>query len=652
MLEPSRDFLQIPPHLMSADTILEWPIFQEKYPREALIGGLFQPRENTEPSAGESSNVAPVDDFIRFRGLLALDDERIPSIIDRFLQNIHTKNPILDVESLVKHGRKCAEHGVGWDGLSCLVLLACALGSIARPFDTAIAQQTALPQANLEKESPSVRSLDIHAQELHQGESYFALACRRLGLLKPTMIGAQCHFFAGVFLTYTLRPVLAWQYFFHASTLLQLHLKTTYGIGEGHTGLLKEPSGILSAEHRKIKRLEQSLYWSCFKSECEFRVELPFPQSELSLGDYPNLFPSPPSPEATNEGEATTSLPVFADSSGHSDRVLAPLDTFNSYSDTPDSHGPKQQAKHLYNEEESWYYYLTEIALRRIGNRIINSFFCRDRSTWIKIKPFIRIAQEFEVQVSSWSAHLPPAMQHFETTSVIRAPHLNSQSGNKGNHVSRELSWAVDNRLLEMQTWLYQPFLYYVVHVGVSLLPPELNHRSYYQQTATDQYVPNGQYDSFPNSFPSTESPRTNSDNIGFPSTQPSVGSASSIDKEDLAFLRSMVVSGIECNLKTLDVRSVGHRHHGLWFDLRSIMCASLTLLAVVKSGNAAWIPGGAEVLWGPKPVDMHTRDLPVPIAGKFAKVLEQFEFWASEAPDMSRYRKVLEEIIRDVRGM
>lgn len=444
-----------------------------------------------------------------------------------------------------------------------------------------------------------------------------------------------------VYLMYTLRPVLAWQYFSHASTLLKLHLKTTYGIGKGQMESPKDLSGSLSAEDRKVKRLEQSLYWSCFKSECEFRVELPFPQSELSLGDYPNLFPSPPSPEAANEGEIATSHPMPRTS-----------DTFNSYLNAVDDHASKKHAKHLYNEEESWYYYLTEIALRRIGNRIINSFFCQDRSTWLNVKPFLRIAQEFEVQVSSWSAHLPPAMQHFETTSVIRAPHLNSQSGSKGKHVSRELSWAVDNRLLEMQTWLYQPFLYYLVHVGVSLPPPTSGHSSYYQQAATDQYVRNGQFDSLPNIFPLAECQRTNPNSFGFTNMQPGVGSSSPMDKEDLALLRSMVVSGIECNLKTLDVRSVGHRHHGLWFDLRSIMCASLTLLAVVRSGNGAWIPGGAEVLWGPKSVDMRAGNFPVPIVGKFAKVLEQFEFWAAEAPDILQYRRVLEEIVRDVRGM
>lgn len=451
---------------------------------------------------------------------------------------------------------------------------------------------------------------------------------------------------------YTLRPILSWQYFFHASTLLQLHLKTTYGIGESHLESPAVSGRSLSAADRKIKRLEQSLYWSCFKSECEFRVELPFPQSELSMGDYPNLFPSPPSPAPADNCSPSASDPLHGSSVGNEEMALDSVALlYTSPNTTSEDHELRKHAKHLYNEEESWYYYLTEIALRRIGNRIINSFFCQDRSFWLNIKPFLRIAQEFEVQVSSWSANLPPAMQHLETTSVIRAPHLNSRRGCTGNHVSRELSWAIDNRLLEMQTWLYQPFLYYLVHVGVSPPPPTPGSHPYYKPAVTDQYVRNGHFDILLNPYPSTASPVADSPCSSFANMRPGVGETTPMDSEDLILLRSMVVSGIECNMKTLDVRSLGHRHHGLWFDLRSIMCASLTLLAVVKSGNAAWIPGGAEVLWGPNSGATYSKDLPMPIGGKIAKVLKQFSFWAAEAPDMLRYKVILEEVVRDVRG-
>ncbi|KAI6781310.1 fungal transcriptional regulatory protein [Emericellopsis cladophorae] len=474
--EPSRDFLRIPPHCASADSILQWPVFNGAYPPNALISELFTQNQNgdliTPPTA-----------------LVPFDEEQIPLLIDRFLVNVYTKNPILDVEDLLKSARRCAENGVGWDGASCLVLMACALGAVTRPFGTTVQAES---------------SAKLYAKELQQGDSYFTLACRRLGSLRYSILGAQCYFFAGVYLMYTLRVLHSYHYFLQASTYTQFCLRTSHGLSDTFAEVITSTDG---------RRIEQSLYWSCFKSECEFRVELPLPQSDISLGEYPQLFPSPPAGSI--------------------------------------------------NEEESWYYYLTEIALRRIGNRIINTFF--DRRSWHDIRPLLGIAREFERQVSSWEANLPPAMQQYETNSMIRAPY------EAGGHVSRELSWAIDNRLLEMQTWLYQPFLWYLIHVGVER----------------------------------------------------------GVDKD----LDSLIQSGIDCSLKTIDVRARGHRHHGLWYDLRSIMSASLTLVVIIKTGNTSWIQGGLEA-----------------VQPRIHHVVQQFKFWQAEAPDLHRYITTLKELSHHVR--
>lgn len=195
LLEPSKDFLQIPPHRTSSDTVLTWGVFEHKYPANALIGVLFEPDHNDTP---ELSTTSSRDVFNAPAGFKPPDDEKIPLLVDNFLQNVHTKNPILDVESLVKSSRRCAEHGVGWDAWSCLVLLACALGSVAKPFDTAAPSSLDLRPESLDLvNAPPPSSARFFAKELQQAESCFVLACRRIGSLKPTMIGAQCHFFAG-----------------------------------------------------------------------------------------------------------------------------------------------------------------------------------------------------------------------------------------------------------------------------------------------------------------------------------------------------------------------------------------------------------------------------------------------------------------------
>ena len=198
LVEPSRDFLQIPPHKTSSDTVLTWEIFEGRYPPNALIGVLFEPDHIgfADTPATPTSPVA--DAFVPTTGLTPPDDERIPGLVDSFLQNVHTKNPILHVEPLVKHARQCAQNGVGWDAWSCLVLITCALGSVAKPFDNAAPLPPVVRRESLElANAPPPSSARLFAKELHQAESCFVLACRRLGSLKHTMLGAQCHFFAG-----------------------------------------------------------------------------------------------------------------------------------------------------------------------------------------------------------------------------------------------------------------------------------------------------------------------------------------------------------------------------------------------------------------------------------------------------------------------
>lgn len=402
---------------------------------------------------------------------------------------------------------------------------------------------------------------------------------------------------------YTLRPMLSWQHFHQASITYQLYLKTNGRLLDNmqvleHGHHLLQPG---RKESRKRARLEQRLYWSCFKSEAEFRVELPLPQSEIADYDFPNLFPSPPSPPSGQLHEDMESTP---------NTTTSPHSLNMPIVDKPES----------VRQTESWYYYLTEVALRRIGNRIINTFFAGSHESWTFIEPYLDIAVEFEAQVSSWYANLPPAMQRYETNSTIRAPRRESDDGVVTDHVSRELSWATENRLLEMRSWLYQPFLYYLVHVKP--LPP-------------------GQGMSSPMSYTS---------NTTYMGMSPEVANV----------YWSFIQRGIECNMTILDTRTLTHRHHGLWYDLRASVCASLILLAVVRAGYTELIPGGLEVLLGTSsqlsgPSIQRQRTLssgsssvarPSHVGGKFGRVLDQLRFWSEEAPDLVRHADVLECLI------
>ena len=157
-----------------------------------LIGVLFTPVEDDMvPDQGSIS-----DSLSLAGGLMPPDEEQIPLLVDKFLQNVHTKNPVLDVEQLVKHARIIASRGLRWDAWSCLVLLASALGTIAKPFDAAVNVATS-PTVERRAASTWIPDAPATQQELQHAESCFVLACRRLGGLKHSILGSQCYFFAG-----------------------------------------------------------------------------------------------------------------------------------------------------------------------------------------------------------------------------------------------------------------------------------------------------------------------------------------------------------------------------------------------------------------------------------------------------------------------
>lgn len=186
--EWQQDYLQIPACRCSADAVLTWPIFSSQFRENSLITTLFQYSHGVVEYRSRSSESGTVPDGLRFT-----PDEQIPALVDQFIQNVHTKNPILDLESLIRSGRHAAEFGLQWDAQSCLVLIACALGCISQPFTAS----TQGPRATGSLFEGSGWPTSSSASHLREGEAFFMMARKRIGLLQYSVIGAECHFFAG-----------------------------------------------------------------------------------------------------------------------------------------------------------------------------------------------------------------------------------------------------------------------------------------------------------------------------------------------------------------------------------------------------------------------------------------------------------------------
>lgn len=113
----SVESLEVHAPFASTDCLLTWPIFAGQWPhtllsRELLVGSFHF------TGSGNDWSALPV----RQHQGPGIREEHVPQLVDRFLQFVHPKNPILYIEKLREHARRIAEDGFGWDATSCIVV--------------------------------------------------------------------------------------------------------------------------------------------------------------------------------------------------------------------------------------------------------------------------------------------------------------------------------------------------------------------------------------------------------------------------------------------------------------------------------------------------------------------------------------------------
>lgn len=105
-----------------SEDVLNWPIFGENFDRSEIESLIFNP-QNYEHTESASHSFSVVNDQVRsLRPGKGICEEDILSLIDRFLINVHIKNPVLDADDLIDKARKISENGFSWDSYSCLVV--------------------------------------------------------------------------------------------------------------------------------------------------------------------------------------------------------------------------------------------------------------------------------------------------------------------------------------------------------------------------------------------------------------------------------------------------------------------------------------------------------------------------------------------------
>ncbi|KAJ0413895.1 hypothetical protein BJY00DRAFT_319324 [Aspergillus carlsbadensis] len=284
------------------ETVLAWPIFQES----TSISPLPTSRELLTPGTRPP-----------FTPRIILGDELNASTtqehLQSFLDNVLIKNPVLEETYIRRLVRRISLEGPGWDAESCLALLVCANGAITRPFG-----------------SPSLSGDEI---QVSSGRALFTAAQKRIGIILDSagLLEAQCLFFAGVYLMTSLRPYDAWRSFLQGLAICQnfefIRQSTDQPAGAAAAGGGSAPGGGAVGT-----TAEESIYWSCWKSERELRLELGLPDfsstGSSSASTAPQRFPS--LPPYTGGGDADRDADA-------DDRTL-----------------------------RAWYFYLSEISLWRL----------------------------------------------------------------------------------------------------------------------------------------------------------------------------------------------------------------------------------------------------------------------------------------------
>ena len=192
-------------------------------------------------------------------------------------------------------------------------------------------------------------------QSLAIAQSYFNAAQKRLG----TVIGSggvletQCFFYSGVYLMSKLQPLRAWRLFSQALACCQ-DFECANPASQGPLTRASSATPGLP--------VEECVYWSCWKSELELRIYLSLPDFAFNDLSYPLLFPTPPE---SIEGQQAT----------------------------------------------SWYFYLSEISLRRLEFRARDEISSALRADEISFGGGLcNTTRALEGFAEEWIQSLPPAM--------------------------------------------------------------------------------------------------------------------------------------------------------------------------------------------------------------------------------------------------
>jgi hypothetical protein len=113
----------------ASEDILEWPIFEGRYNGSNIETLIFNPQSAADNRTAVVHNT-PRDPHIHHSPSLirsskpsrGIQEDDVLPLINKFLTNVHIKNPVLDADDLKDKAKLIIENGFSWDATSCLVV--------------------------------------------------------------------------------------------------------------------------------------------------------------------------------------------------------------------------------------------------------------------------------------------------------------------------------------------------------------------------------------------------------------------------------------------------------------------------------------------------------------------------------------------------
>ncbi|KAH6974982.1 hypothetical protein BKA56DRAFT_82196 [Ilyonectria sp. MPI-CAGE-AT-0026] len=332
------------PHLFASseglDSVIGWHVFPPGIGKVQVDNGIPVPMPDELPP-------------ITFQQLNRLQKN--------YRRVVHNMKPMLDLDTLDGYVTHVSENVFDSTTRTCLVALVCAIGALCQEATTTMEIPSRLPVTE--------RNHDVDI-----AYRFWSVASKRLGraMSQNTLESAQCLCLAGIWFMCNLQRLDAWKHFTMSGNCC-------YAAILARTSMAPVDPQFVSPISQAI---EQSIFYTAYKSELEIRYELAIPGSVLEHIEDQLVFPSPPMLSETQLEEP------------HEDAI-------------------------------TWYYYLSDIAARHLINRIINAGFrVKGCPTEAQAQVLLRDYKIFSSQLEDWYESLPQEISFDPPDSSI-APESN-----------------------------------------------------------------------------------------------------------------------------------------------------------------------------------------------------------------------------------